>query len=130
GVAVAAGRLEIPPLGPGEAATVAVPPLPDTHRESWLTLRALLATDQPWAEAGHEVAWGQLPVTPTQLDPRPTQLDPRPTHPIPRRVPRWGSVADRELAGARLSTAPAGATRRPRLGYQPSSSRRSSSMPK
>jgi beta-galactosidase len=101
GVAVAAGRLEVPPLGPGEAATVAVPPLPDTHRESWLTVRALLATDQPWAEAGHEVAWGQLPVTPTHLDsrpthldPRPIHLDPRPTHPIPRRVPRWGSVAD------------------------------------
>ena len=29
--------------------------------ESWLTVRAVLAADEPWAPAGHEVAWGQLP---------------------------------------------------------------------
>ncbi|GAA3152304.1 glycoside hydrolase family 2 TIM barrel-domain containing protein [Nonomuraea salmonea] len=27
--------------------------------ERWLTVRAELAEDQPWAPAGHEVAWGQ-----------------------------------------------------------------------
>jgi membrane protease YdiL (CAAX protease family) len=36
-------------------------------------------------------------------DPR---LDAAFTHPVRRRVPRWGSVADPGLAGARLSTAP------------------------
>ena len=29
--------------------------------ERWLTVRAVLAADQPWAAAGHEVAWGQIP---------------------------------------------------------------------
>jgi beta-galactosidase len=33
-------------------------------REAWLTVRALLAEDAPWAPAGHEVALGQLPVAP------------------------------------------------------------------
>jgi beta-galactosidase len=64
GVAVAIGRLAVPPLGPGAAATVAVPALPAGEGESWLTVRALLAADQPWAPAGHEMAWGQLAVTP------------------------------------------------------------------
>jgi beta-galactosidase len=64
GVAVASGSLEVPPLGPGEQATVPLPPLPPTEAESWLTVQALLATDHAWAPAGHEVAWGQLPITP------------------------------------------------------------------
>jgi beta-galactosidase len=61
GVAVASGQLEVPKVGPGEAATIAPPALPPTDGESWVTVRAVLATDQPWAEAGHEVAWGQFP---------------------------------------------------------------------
>ena len=53
GVAVASGQLEVPELGPGEAATIAPPTLPPTEGESWVTVRAVLATDHPWAEAGH-----------------------------------------------------------------------------
>ncbi|HZA84144.1 MAG TPA: glycoside hydrolase family 2 TIM barrel-domain containing protein, partial [Actinomycetes bacterium] len=64
GAPVATGHLEVPPLAPGEQATVPLPPLPATERESWLTVRALLAADEPWAPAGHEIAWGQLPITP------------------------------------------------------------------
>jgi beta-galactosidase len=64
GVEVASGSLEVPDLGPGEAATVPLPVLPPTEVESWLTVQALLAIDEPWAPAGHEVAWGQLPITP------------------------------------------------------------------
>jgi beta-galactosidase len=69
GLPVASGPLEVPPLPPGSAATIDLPPLPPTNAESWLTVRAVLATDHPWAPAGHEIAWGQLPI-------------------------RWGSVAD------------------------------------
>jgi beta-galactosidase len=64
GAPVATGHLEVPPLAPGEQATVPLPPLPATEREWWLTVRALLAADEPWAPAGHEIAWGQLPITP------------------------------------------------------------------
>jgi beta-galactosidase len=64
GVPVATGHLEVPPLAPGEQTALPPPPLPATEGESWLTVRALLATDQPWAPAGHEIAWGQLLITP------------------------------------------------------------------
>jgi beta-galactosidase len=74
GVAVASGRLQVPSLGPGDSATVPLPDLPPTTAETWLTVRALLATDHPWAPSGHEVAWGQLLVTP----PRPAEARPRP----------------------------------------------------
>jgi beta-galactosidase len=33
--------------------------LPDFTDETWLTVRAVLASDQPWAPAGHEIAWAQ-----------------------------------------------------------------------
>ncbi|MEU9117118.1 glycoside hydrolase family 2 TIM barrel-domain containing protein [Streptomyces sp. NPDC048483] len=57
-----AGRLEVPPLGPGESAVVALPPPPVAEGdfgEAWWTVQAVLAADTPWADAGHEVAWGQ-----------------------------------------------------------------------
>jgi len=63
GLPVASGPLEVPPLPPGSAATIDLPPLPPTNAESWLTVRAVLASDHPWAPTGHEIAWGQLPVT-------------------------------------------------------------------
>jgi beta-galactosidase len=63
GLPVASGPLEVPPLPPGSAATIDLPPLPPTNAESWLTIRAVLASDHPWAPTGHEIAWGQLPVT-------------------------------------------------------------------
>jgi beta-galactosidase len=65
GVPVASGRLEVPPLAPEESATVVLPTLPPTDSESWLTIQAVLAADQRWANAGHEIAWGQLPITAT-----------------------------------------------------------------
>ncbi len=36
-----------------------LPELPDFAEETWLTVRAVLAADEPWANAGHEVAWAQ-----------------------------------------------------------------------
>ncbi|HSK36614.1 MAG TPA: glycoside hydrolase family 2 TIM barrel-domain containing protein, partial [Actinomycetota bacterium] len=98
GRAVAGGRLDVPEVGPGDTATLAVPPLPPADTESWVTVRAVLATDHRWAEAGHEVAWGQFPIH-MGLGPPPTRpvrgpTDPAApgTHPVPRQVPRWGRL--------------------------------------
>ena len=65
GGAIASGRLDVPPIAAGRTAEV---PLPQSCRratpaavgEVWLTVRAVLAADQPWAPAGHEIAWGQV----------------------------------------------------------------------
>jgi beta-galactosidase len=51
---VAAGtavEVPLPALGAAEATG-----------ERWLTISAVLAKDQPWAQAGHEVAWAQFPI--------------------------------------------------------------------
>jgi beta-galactosidase len=62
GVRVGRGRLDVPSLGPGESAEVALPSAPGTGggREAWWTVRAVLAEDTAWAPSGHEVAWGQF----------------------------------------------------------------------
>jgi beta-galactosidase len=49
------GEFRLPPGG----GTVALPALPPFDEETWLTVRAVLAVDTPWAPAGHEVAWAQ-----------------------------------------------------------------------
>ena len=49
-----AGLLDVP----ADGGTVPLPDVP-VDGETWLTVRAVLAADQPWAEAGHEVAWAQ-----------------------------------------------------------------------
>ena len=59
GVRLAGGRLEVPVVAAGQAATVPLPELPRAGADGWLTVRAVLAADQPWAPAGHEVAWVQ-----------------------------------------------------------------------
>src|SRR5215217_2089158 len=73
GLQVASGSLEVPALGPGETTTVPLPELPPTEAETWLTVRAVLAADEPWAPAGHEAAWGQLPITPAAPVDTPTE---------------------------------------------------------
>jgi beta-galactosidase len=42
-----------------------LPSLPAFGDETWLTVRAVLAEDQPWAPAGHEVAWAQYQLSPS-----------------------------------------------------------------
>ncbi|MFE3448750.1 glycoside hydrolase family 2 TIM barrel-domain containing protein [Nonomuraea sp. NPDC059194] len=61
GVLVAEGVLEVPE---GERAEVKLPELPEVGEpgEVWFAVRAVLAHDLPWAEAGHEIAWGELKV--------------------------------------------------------------------
>ncbi len=46
------------------AGSAPLPALPAFTEETWLTVRAVLAADQPWAPAGHEVAWAQHQVAP------------------------------------------------------------------
>jgi beta-galactosidase len=60
---VAEGILDVATTAPGETSVVALAPFPPTTKETWLTVRAVLAADEPWAPAGHEVAWGQVPVS-------------------------------------------------------------------
>ncbi|MFC8827974.1 glycoside hydrolase family 2 TIM barrel-domain containing protein [Streptomyces sp. NPDC057137] len=67
GTEVAGGILTVPPLAAGAGSDLPLPDLPEfpaTGAESWLTVRAALAADTPWARAGHVVAWGQIPVAP------------------------------------------------------------------
>src|SRR5690606_28282674 len=47
---------------PAEGGEVKLPAFPAREGERWLTIRAVLARDEPWAEAGHEVAWAQVPL--------------------------------------------------------------------
>ncbi|MFI6922738.1 glycoside hydrolase family 2 TIM barrel-domain containing protein [Nonomuraea spiralis] len=74
GTPVAEFPLEVPPAG-GEIELPDLPPAAGTAGEHWLTIRAVLATDQPWAPAGHELAWTQTPLeTPDPPAPEPTGL--------------------------------------------------------
>ncbi|TCN38301.1 beta-galactosidase [Kribbella orskensis] len=66
GQQVAAGTLTVPSIPAGASATV---PLPGTlvtgapaggAGERLLTVSAVLANDEPWAAAGHEIAWTQF----------------------------------------------------------------------
>ncbi len=76
GQPVASGALPAPDIGPGEHALVQLPPPPQTTQETWLTARAVLDTDQPWASAGHEVGVGQLQLQPGHPAPPPEGAQP------------------------------------------------------
>jgi beta-galactosidase len=64
GLSVAEGTMTVHSVPPGGSVTVALPPAPPwsavAPTETWLTVRAVLANNESWAAAGHEVAWGQL----------------------------------------------------------------------
>ncbi|MEV0289587.1 glycoside hydrolase family 2 TIM barrel-domain containing protein [Kribbella sp. NPDC050820] len=66
GEPVARGTLDMPVIASGAEATVALPDLPTPlqNRERWLTVRAVLRDNTPWASAGHEVASTQTQVAP------------------------------------------------------------------
>lgn len=67
GVVVHAAELPLPRLGPGEDAVVALPgwdEISGGEGEAWLTVRFVTAGPEAWADAGHEVAWAQLPLEP------------------------------------------------------------------
>ncbi len=78
GARAAGGRLDVPVAAAGETVTAELPGGPVTGAETWLTVRAVLAADQPWAAAGHEIAWAQA-----RLD-EPAPLPARPAGAVPR----------------------------------------------
>ncbi|WP_077487706.1 glycoside hydrolase family 2 TIM barrel-domain containing protein [Sinomonas mesophila] len=81
GAEVASGEFALGPLAPGHGTTLPLPAevrgaaSPEPGVERWLTVRAVLAADTPWAAAGHELAWGQgrldRPVPPAREPARP-----------------------------------------------------------
>jgi beta-galactosidase len=62
GEVVASGAVEVPPVAPRTSVTVPAPRVRPIAAagEVWLTVRAVRATDTPWAPAGTEVAFGQV----------------------------------------------------------------------
>jgi beta-galactosidase len=58
------GALEVGAVPPGGEIVLPWPRLPSTTGEAWLMVRAELAEATSWAAAGHEVAWGQVQVSP------------------------------------------------------------------
>ncbi|HYM83830.1 MAG TPA: glycoside hydrolase family 2 TIM barrel-domain containing protein [Candidatus Dormibacteraeota bacterium] len=60
------GSLPLPEVAPGGSADVRIPgwELPMAEGgEAFLTLRIALAADEPWAPAGFELGWAQLPLS-------------------------------------------------------------------
>ena len=78
-----------------------LPQLPGTEGESWLTVRAVLARDESWAAAGHEVAWGQARVRGGRRDRRPRAEVDRLAAFDPE-TGRLARLGDLELDGPRL----------------------------
>ncbi|NLL83091.1 MAG: DUF4981 domain-containing protein, partial [Lentisphaerae bacterium] len=72
GQTLQSGRLELPVLMPGESGEVSVPfTMPACPvRDYWLEFSFTLALERPWAAAGHEVAWAQVPLR--ESNPLPT----------------------------------------------------------
>jgi beta-galactosidase len=60
------GELTLPALGPGERAVVELPAAATAagDGEAWLTIRFLTRDALGWADAGFEVCWGQVPLSP------------------------------------------------------------------
>jgi beta-galactosidase len=76
GARVAAGALDLPTVQSGQTAVLDLPELPETTGESWLTITASLAKDTTWAQAGHQVGWGQIQITPASRQKPTTPGDP------------------------------------------------------
>jgi beta-galactosidase len=71
GRALLSGEQPLPAVKPGESVELSLdPPWTDESREavlsgeSFLFLEYILASDRPWAKAGHRVAWEELPIAP------------------------------------------------------------------
>jgi beta-galactosidase len=111
----AAGELTVPDIAPGESALVPLPkilPVVDEQAagEAWLTVRAVLAEDTPWASAGHEVGWGQVrldavpapaaaPRAPVTVTERDIRIGPGTFSPADGRLVRLGGI---DVDGPRL----------------------------
>ncbi|MFD5059819.1 MULTISPECIES: glycoside hydrolase family 2 TIM barrel-domain containing protein [unclassified Streptomyces] len=81
GEPVAAGELDMPPLEPGARTSLPWPGLPPGKGgERLLTVTAVLAAEEPWAGAGHEIAWGQAVIATAAVVSRPTRSLPVSRH--------------------------------------------------
>src|SRR3954447_21125769 len=77
GAPLVAGELRVGSLPAGAVTELPLPDdIPETTGETWLTVRAVLAVDEPWGPAGHEVAWGQALVHPGPASPTTKRADP------------------------------------------------------
>jgi beta-galactosidase len=85
GTAVAGGPIDAPALAPGARGVATLvgwsdPGTPTDER--WLTIRFETAADEPWAPAGTEICWDQVPLTDPAPQPAPSggpgpvELDP------------------------------------------------------
>lgn len=102
GERVAGGELDVPAIAPGSGTALPLPPevseAAASDAERWLTVRAVLKGDTPWAEAGHEVAWGQ-----GRLDLRRSAAAGRPDE--PHATATGGTAPEAGGAGWRLGDA-------------------------
>lgn len=70
GEVTAGGVLDVPPIAPGQTITVPVPSAQapaNATEESFFHVSVRLAKPTEWAEAGHEVAWGEFKAASPQL---------------------------------------------------------------
>lgn len=102
GEPLGSGAVELPAIAARESADVPLPALPssDAPGETWLTVTAELAADQPWAAEGHVVAaaQAQLASAPRPL-PAPVPVPAGRFDPRTGRPSRFGAV---EVTGPRL----------------------------
>ncbi|MDJ0865199.1 MAG: glycoside hydrolase family 2 TIM barrel-domain containing protein [Myxococcota bacterium] len=78
GRTVQRGRVTLPRIGPGEEAGVELPlrrPALEPGQQTHLMLRFETARALPWAPAGHEVGWEQLPLPWKAPRPRPVRCE-------------------------------------------------------
>ncbi|WP_017559036.1 glycoside hydrolase family 2 TIM barrel-domain containing protein [Nocardiopsis baichengensis] len=95
GALIGEGALDVPVLAAGERTEVPLPSLPEPtgDGETWLTVSVTLAEDEPWAEAGHELAWGQARVGEGAARARTPEAVP-----APEPVPAHGTGAEGTIA--------------------------------
>jgi beta-galactosidase len=81
GELIGAGTIDCPVLEAGQSGSVRLPQPgiePGLDGEVWWTVSAVLAADCAWAEAGHEVAWGQWQDTDARWGPAAVRRAPVP----------------------------------------------------
>ena len=72
GKVTAIGSLNVPETQPGQSSVVSLPDhsaIDSERGERWWTISAQLKRGTPWADAGHEVAWGQCQITEDSIVP-------------------------------------------------------------
>ncbi|MEP6851856.1 MAG: glycoside hydrolase family 2 TIM barrel-domain containing protein [bacterium] len=103
GAPTASGPLSVPVVAAGEQMSVDLPARPEPasgHGELLVTVRAVLAEGTAWAEAGHEVAWGQGRLAEAEA-PR-ARIQSKPDFDVDPRTGRLTRLGGLSLLGPRL----------------------------